>query len=263
MRGICSVRCALKTLLFAALLAAAHRAVGNAEPPAAAGYTGSNACKICHSAAYDAWQATRHAKLSFGCETCHGPGSAHVAAPSPDSITVDRSAELCGRCHSRNNGTVIEASGGLLKANQQYNEWRSSPHWSVSRCTTCHDPHYSPAADRTHAIKKTCRSCHPATRVFLGMQRLSCEQCHMPQAACRAEARGDGHYRTGDRAAHIWRIKPEARSADFFSFSGRTARQDGRGAFLTLNFSCLGCHDGRNARLYDFESVQQTAPLVH
>lgn len=228
-----------------------------------AAYTGSRACQTCHSAVYDAWSATRHAQFSFGCEACHGPGSAHRAAPSSATISVDRSPELCGRCHSRTNGRIIEASGGLLKAGQQYNEWRASPHFGVTRCTTCHDPHYSPAQDRQYAIQKSCEACHPGTRVSLGMQRVACERCHMPKADCREASHGVGSYRSGDRATHIWRIKPEAAPGELFSLSGTRVQQDGKGAFLTLNFACLGCHDGRDARLYDFESVRQTAPLVH
>lgn len=224
---------------------------------------GSQACKLCHNALYEAWHLTRHARFSFGCEACHGPGSDHIAAPSSTTIFVDTSPELCGRCHSRNSGTVIEASGSLLKAAQQYNEWRASPHWSVTRCTTCHDPHYSPYRDRANAIKKRCADCHPTKRVFLGMERITCERCHMPKAACREQAHGVGIYRRGDRATHIWRIKPEAAPGEMFSLSGTTLQKDTEGSFLTLNFTCLGCHNGKDARLYDLESVRQTAPLVH
>jgi len=46
--------------------------------------------------------------LNIGCETCHGPGSEHVAAATsgryivnPDHITSSREVMLCGRCHDR------------------------------------------------------------------------------------------------------------------------------------------------------------------
>ncbi|MCX8045061.1 MAG: cytochrome c3 family protein [Desulfobacterota bacterium] len=250
------------SIFFVLVFSAKTLAFDNAAPRQAT-VIGSLACKGCHPAFYDGWRATRHARFSFGCEACHGPGSAHVAVPSSKTISVDPSPELCGRCHRRNSGTVIEASGNLLKSGQQYNEWRASPHQSVTRCVTCHDAHYSPTVFRERAIKKSCLACHPGTRVFLGMQTIACEQCHMPKAACREQAQGVGSYRTGDRAAHIWRIKSEAAPGEMFSLSGTTAQKDGQGAYLTLNFACLGCHNGKDAKHYDIESVRQTAPLVH
>jgi predicted CXXCH cytochrome family protein len=46
--------------------------------------------------------------LNIGCETCHGPGSEHVAAAtskryivSPDYISPSREVMLCERCHDR------------------------------------------------------------------------------------------------------------------------------------------------------------------
>ena len=262
----------LKKFFFILLLVAVHSAFGtagqlatdrSADATSAAAYVGSSSCKLCHSAHYDAWHETRHARASFGCEACHGPGSAHVAAPSADTIITDRSSELCGRCHSRNNGTVIEAHSGCFKADQQYNQWRASPHWSVTPCTTCHDPHYSLATRQASAIKKSCTACHPGIKIFFGMQQVGCERCHMPHADARTTVSGVGPYRTGDRATHIWRIKPEATREELFSFNGTRAQFDSRGAYITVDVSCLGCHNGKDARLYDVESVKQTAPLVH
>lgn len=45
--------------------------------------------------------------LNIGCETCHGPGSEHVAANkarfilAPENITPSREVMLCDRCHDR------------------------------------------------------------------------------------------------------------------------------------------------------------------
>ncbi|MCB9632984.1 MAG: hypothetical protein H6721_12750 [Sandaracinus sp.] len=35
-----------------------------------------------------------------GCENCHGPGSAHVAAPSSTNVQRDTPASVCVRCHN-------------------------------------------------------------------------------------------------------------------------------------------------------------------
>lgn len=230
--------------------------------PIQADYVGSDTCSTCHKALYDAWKETRHA-TAVGCESCHGPASEHVRTVSPEFIVVDTTPDVCKQCHSRNDGAVIEAEGGFIKTMQQYNEWRSTAHGRVAACAVCHNPHYSVSKDRKNAIKTSCIDCHGNKSVSLNMQTLACENCHMPNAVLTTEATGSGNYRKGDTPSHLWRIKTEANPGDMFTSDGKAAMQDGRGSFLTLNFSCLGCHNGRDARFESFESVQQTSTLVH
>lgn len=52
---------------------------------------------------------TRIAEAGIACEACHGPGDAHVATEGkgspmvhPGRLTAERSAEVCGQCHSVN-----------------------------------------------------------------------------------------------------------------------------------------------------------------
>ncbi|HEX4459207.1 MAG TPA: cytochrome c family protein, partial [Polyangia bacterium] len=108
-------------------------------PPAT--YVGTAACISCHRAAADFWRATKHARAletleqvhrarspacigchvtgylqpggtddvevattrlrDVGCESCHGAGSAHVAAPSAaGKIARAVSASVCLGCHT-------------------------------------------------------------------------------------------------------------------------------------------------------------------
>jgi hypothetical protein len=50
-------------------------------------------------------------EINIGCESCHGPGSEHVAGAgrtgfivNPKYLSAERSSVLCGRCHDRRQG---------------------------------------------------------------------------------------------------------------------------------------------------------------
>jgi hypothetical protein len=50
-------------------------------------------------------------EINVGCESCHGPGSEHVAnggrsrfIVSPKHLSAERSSVICGRCHDRRQG---------------------------------------------------------------------------------------------------------------------------------------------------------------
>ena len=107
-----------------------------------AGVVGSAACLGCHPAAATFWQSTKHAiayktlqtegknnhldcvgchvtgwqkpggvcridktdgRTGVGCESCHGPGSLHVAAPTKATIARAVPAATCVGCHDREN----------------------------------------------------------------------------------------------------------------------------------------------------------------
>ena len=106
--------------------------------PNVAQYIGSLACQGCHPQAYDLWKKTPHAKawstleekgrtydytcigchsagfdepggfcrvseagdrVNVGCESCHGPGSLHVAQAGRGPIQRKMSADGCTKCH--------------------------------------------------------------------------------------------------------------------------------------------------------------------
>ena len=45
---------------------------------------------------------------NVGCEVCHGPGSAHVAAPSTASIQREAPEALCTACHNEEHSDTFD-----------------------------------------------------------------------------------------------------------------------------------------------------------
>ncbi len=76
-------------------------------------------CLKCHVTSYDVETEKTHAKISMetgiSCETCHGPGSEHVAAAKKFQFSKDAAApppsnvrpnqELCVTCHNTDSPT--------------------------------------------------------------------------------------------------------------------------------------------------------------
>lgn len=143
------------------------------------------ACLVCHVTGYDPATATWKAD-GVSCEACHGPMvQDHPKNPMP----VDRSPELCARCHS-------DTRFG-------WQEWQGSTHYQRGmNCTTCHDPHSASLkvvpGDRNAAYKDAsnlCITCH--TEVSMDFpysahhqQGVSCVDCHVK------------HMEDANRAAH-------------------------------------------------------------
>src|SRR5271154_5241345 len=104
-----------------------------APPPQAAGYVGDDTCTTCHEPEGKSLRATLHgkaqnartpaAKAGQSCETCHGPGQAHVDAGDNSH---------CLTCHSK--GSHGQWNGGVHDARNL-------------SCATCHSVH-NPKSER-------------------------------------------------------------------------------------------------------------------
>jgi hypothetical protein len=107
-----------------------------------AAFVGTAECKECHAEAFPVWERSKHAhafetleaqskqlhldcvgchvtgfqqpggvcrldkleaRKDVGCESCHGPGSLHVAEPSSDNIGLGNQKEVCVGCHNLEN----------------------------------------------------------------------------------------------------------------------------------------------------------------
>jgi hypothetical protein len=220
---------------------------------------GSNTCKMCHSQIHDSLKDSSHGFME--CETCHGPGSIHTSSPSKDTINVDKSSSLCGRCHTRGDDqNRIEAEDSLIKRNQQYDELLSGGKGSFN-CVRCHDPHISISLNPQDAITTSCSNCHSKTvnQVHISAG-LECIDCHMPYAVKKETSAGEGDHLKGDGRSHIFTVNAYVEPYEMFYQEGGETFANG---FLTLNFTCLGCHDGYFAREHEFEWAYHASGLIH
>jgi tetratricopeptide (TPR) repeat protein len=147
------------------------------------------------------------------CERCHGPGAAHVsggAIVNPARLTAARRDDVCMQCHLEGKVAIERAGhhvyeyrpGDVLSdyiryfvlAGSQASLGAVSQVESLAQsqckkksgdamsCTSCHDPHYSPAPEERIAYYRgKCLACHGETLAPKHhADQPDCTACHMP-----------------------------------------------------------------------------------
>jgi DmsE family decaheme c-type cytochrome len=190
-----------------------------AQSAPASGYAGEETCLTCHEDMKKGYHGSAHARTQDsrtpaagkGCESCHGPGQAHVdaggdktkiqqvKAMSPRAIS-----ETCTTCHNRS----------------AHVEWDGSKHDSRNMgCTTCHSVHAAKSEKaqlKGATQEETCVQCHrkevnkmrKSSHMPVREGKMECSSCHNPHgsqnvkmlkegnsitescASCHAEKRG-------------------------------------------------------------------------
>jgi DmsE family decaheme c-type cytochrome len=163
-------------------------------PALATGYVGSDTCLTCHTDQGETLKGSKHAQeknprspaATQGCESCHGPGQAHVdddAKGHMGKFAQMKPAETnqaCLTCHNRGD----------------HAGWEGSAHDRRDlSCTTCHSVHH-PKSLEHQLLKPTqtelCASCHrlqvaKTERAVAHMPvregKMSCTSCHNPHGS--------------------------------------------------------------------------------
>jgi peroxiredoxin/nitrate/TMAO reductase-like tetraheme cytochrome c subunit len=196
------------------------------------GYSGSEACGICHEAEQETWFFTKHASAydtlvkhgeanneecigchvvgysepggftsakqtpeleDVGCESCHGRGGGHL---SPDSEPVDDYSAACAACHTPEHSLGFEYAKFLSR---------------ISHAENAHVTKLSPE-ERQALLEEigTRRDALPTNAQHVGSE--SCQECH------------EGEFDT-------WAASPHAAAVTTLSKAGESA-----------NAECLACH---------------------
>jgi DmsE family decaheme c-type cytochrome len=242
-------------LAFAAAAGAAPRPAGSslalqaahAAPPAAsaATFVGADTCIACHGEVAEHLAETPHGKAAFGrlsaqgCETCHGPGSAHAESGDPAEIRNPirlrgtAADAACLSCHD-NRGSQANWHGGIhevagLNCVDCHSVHQAAPPRRAARLLEAPSLAGSRGATRTTEI---CLSCHTAHRKGLAQRsshplregRMDCASCHDPH---------------GTPGEHLTR-------ADSVNDLCLSCHQEKRGPFLwehsPVREDCLTCH---------------------
>ena len=216
----------------------ASPAVAPAQAPTLpAGYAGSDTCAICHTDQETGLKSMKHGMASnprspaatLGCESCHGPGQAHVNDDAKGNIKKfgqmkpDAINETCLSCHERGS----------------HAGWQGSTHEARNlSCSTCHSVH-KPASFSHQLVKASetqlCATCHrvqvaKTERAVAHMPvregKMSCSSCHNPHG----------------------------------SISNVKALRTGN----TLNESCFSCHaEMRGPKLFEHTPVTESCATCH
>ena len=92
-------------------------------------YSGQQACFKCHQDIEDKKAQDVHSDIH--CETCHGPGQAHVVSSKAGDVLKPSGRDFCGSCHAINAG----------KLKSTINQIDLNKHNVGKNCIECHNPH--------------------------------------------------------------------------------------------------------------------------
>lgn len=223
-------------LIFSALPALAADSSGSKVPePQQPGYVGADVCLTCHEGYDTAINSSKHAFVKNprtpagqqGCESCHGPGEAHMQDPATVRVKVFNKIssrdvnETCTTCHNRGEHAM----------------WEGSSHAARDlSCVTCHSVH-KPASEKgfLKAVNQT----------------TQCATCHRDKA------------NKLDRSGHMPVREGKMECVSCHNVHGSRNTRLLRAGF-TVNESCTSCHaEKRGPMLWEHAPVSESCVSCH
>lgn len=154
------------------------------------GYVGSESCIVCHEDSYETYQRSAHVVTetdadrwtNSACETCHGPGAAHVESAgdagtifswTDPAVGVDDKTARCTACHQGDPESFSFFASGHAKG-------------SVD-CASCHASHPSGNQEGlSRAGQQACMACHLELQSTIRLNErhrmaegmVQCVDCH-------------------------------------------------------------------------------------
>ncbi len=232
-------------------------------------YVGSETCAVCHQDQYDDYRLSIHYQTETGpwtetgCESCHGPGEAHIE--DPEDLTLIFS-------FSDPSHTVVDRVGRCLNCHEGESTnftYRSSEHMNGTiDCASCHKPHVNFREDRLLPREV------PPDRLFLGAATESCLGCHQE---VRAEMNLNERHRvlegmvTCAECHKQHEPSPRARLGGFKQETCLGCHTDKGGPFVFEHLSqrvdgCTSCHQPHgsvNRHMLEFQSVADLCYSCH
>ena len=246
------------------------------------GYVGAETCKGCHEQQFKQLEGTQHFKTTFekgrgeawhGCESCHGPGSAHVEGGGDKTKIVtfqgmsqkDISAR-CMTCHETNA--------------EHMNFDRSTHNKAGVGCTTCHSIHKAKESEYLLVNKQTdlCYSCHGQVkadfakpfrhRVNEGL--VTCSDCHNAHGSSIRQLRASPQQDAVCFKCHSDKKGPFVFEHEAVKAEGCQACHTPHGSSHprlltrpTVNSMCLECHAGIPNGPHPQNTKSQACTMCH
>jgi DmsE family decaheme c-type cytochrome len=230
----------------------------NAPAPNSADYVGSEVCATCHAEIAKKFGDNPHAKLALKhngtgatCESCHGPGKAHVEGGGD----VTKIKQLGKMSQKDVDATCLGCHAGA------HPNFARSPHAKAGvGCTSCHSIHAGDTEAQLLKVSqpKLCFQCHTDVKPAFDMPfhhkvnegLVKCSDCHDVHGTF-----GNSNIKsTADQNAICTKCHMENRGP--FVFEHPAVKAEG----------CVGCHTphgSQNARLLNVPNVNQLCNQCH
>lgn len=200
-------------------------------------YVGSEKCQVCHKEEYRTFLETKHAQVSDlpnwkdkmqGCESCHGPGKAHIDEDGDITKIIAFSkkdpkaiSESCLVCHT---------------AKDERHNFRRGEHWRNDvNCSDCHSPH------NTHVPATKTKSAtfvEQTSQLKPGVSTLFMLRTSEPQLCLRCHAEMKAQFA---KPFHHKVLEGAMKCSDCHNQHGGFEEKQTRRSFGT-DAACIKCH---------------------